>query len=179
MVAYDFVFSAILPDMKKYITFAILAFVLLGAACQKKTPVTTTASNSNTVTANTNTSANTAVASVINPCSLLTQGEAASAFGKTAAVPAMKGNACRYDTADASKFFDLTAKSGIDADFETMKNLCDSPAQPVTGLGATSCTANNTVVLLKNDVLMTLIAGGVFDQDQLRGLAVTAAGRIP
>lgn len=174
--------------MKKVL---LLAFVLLlvGAACQKQTRVATnTASGTTNVSTSTSGGAgpvgnsaatNTALASTIDPCSLITKGEAEAVFGKPAQESEFKGAACRYDTVDKTKFFDLTAKSGTGADFETMKNLCDSTAQAVAGLGTTSCSANNTVVMLKNTVLMTLIAGGVFNQDQLKGLAVTAASRIP
>lgn len=165
--------------MKKVLLLASV-LLLVGAACQKQTRVATNTTSGNTNISATNSAAkNTATASTIDPCSLITKGEAEAVFGKPAQQPELKGTACRYDTADKTKFFDLTAKSGTGADFETMKNLCDRTAQPVAGLGTTSCSANNTVVVLKNTVLMTLIAGGVFNQDQLKGLAVTAASRIP
>lgn len=159
--------------MKTRILFSVGAFLLLGVACQRRAtpnkPVSTPVNSQTT---------NTATANTIDPCLLLTQAEAESVFGKAAQTPVVKGTACRYDTVDATKFFDLTAKAGTSSNFETMKNLCGSTTQPVAGLGDTSCAANNTVVVLKNTILMTLIAGGVFDQDQLNSLAVTAANRI-
>ncbi len=149
--------------------------MVIGAACGK-TSITTT-SNVNRIPVNSAVT-NTVVANTINPCLLITPGEAAAVFGKPAKEPEFKGTVCRYDTVDASKFFDLTAKPGTTADFEVMKNVCEPGAESVIGLGETSCAADNTVVVLKNSVLMTVIAGGVFDQAQLQGLAVTAAGRI-
>lgn len=162
------------------ITFGI-ALLLLGAACQKKTPAATPANNdtvNGSITADP-VPTNTAAASTVDPCSLITRNEAEGIFGRTAAEPVRKGTTCRYDTADTTKFFDLLVRSGIDADFETMKGLCGSTLQPVTGLGASSCSANNTVVVLTKGILMSLIAGGVFDQGQLKDLVVTASGRIP
>lgn len=152
-----------------------IGLMVIGAACGK-TSITTTG-NANGQAANSAVT-NTVVANTINPCSLITPDEAAAVFGKPAKAPEVKGTACRYDTVDASKFFDLTAKPGTTADFEVMKNACEPGAEPVTGLDATSCAANNTVVVLKNSIVMTIIAGGVFDQAQLKDLAVTAAGRI-
>ncbi len=162
-----------------------LAILLLGAACQKK-PATTTNANAavtNSAAANVaNVNGATPPAtptSTMDPCTLITKAEAEAVFERPAAEPELKGTACHYDTADKTKFFDLTSKAGTSADFETMKNLCDSSTQPVSGLGDSSCTANNTVVVLKNNVLMTLIAGGVFSQGQLRSLAVIAVSRLP
>ncbi len=117
--------------------------------------------------------------STVDPCSLITQGEAATAFGVAAQAPVRKGTACRYDTVEQTKFFDVTATAGTRATFEDMKNLCDSGTQPVSGLGATSCSANNTVVMLKGSTLVTIIAGGNFVQENLARLAASAAARIP
>lgn len=156
-----------------------LGLLLLGAGCQKQPTVTTNTSRNTNVPATNTAATNTAVVNTIDPCSFLTQAEAEAVFGKAAKAPEARGTACRYDTVDATKFFDLTTENGTPADFENRKNLCDTAAQPVTGLGPTSCSANNTVVVLKNNVLLTLVAGGVFDQGQLQGLAVTAASRIP
>lgn len=155
-----------------------LGLLLLGAACGKRT-----STNTNTVVRNTNVAraVNTAItntASSLDPCTLLTPAEAAAVFGRAGKTPTRTGPTCRYDTDDSTKFFDLTAKSGTAADFTSMQALCDRPDQPVSGLGQTSCAANNTVVGLKNGYLITLIAGGVFDQGQLQNLAVTAAQRI-
>lgn len=171
--------------MKKYFLLTALVLVAIGlSGCTASSPAANQPAPSLANNATNNANVNTAAVSpttviVINPCSLVTQAEAESAFGLPAQAPVQNGTACRYDTVEKSKFFDLTAKSGTSVDFATMKNLCSSPAQPVNGLGETSCSANNTVVVLKNGVLMTLIAGGNFDQDQLRNLAVGAVSRIP
>ena len=156
------------------------ALAVLLSACTPATnsPVNTTVNTANSVMANGTNVASSNTANSIDPCSLITQAEAASAFGLPAQIPEPKGTVCRYDTVEQSKFFDLTAKAGTSSDFETMQNLC-STTELVDGLGATSCSANNTIVVLKNGILMTIIAGGNFDQDQLRGLAVIAVGRIP
>lgn len=163
--------------MKKFLPILIISLVLLGAGCQKQTRVTTNktistvnVSTINSIVANTTTSAN-----VIASCSLVTKDEAESTFGQTAQEPELKGMTCRYDTVGKTKFFDLTAKTGTRKDFD---NVCAGLVQPVDGLGDTSCSGNNTVIVLKNGVLMTMIAGGVFNQDQLQDLAVKAVSRI-
>lgn len=115
----------------------------------------------------------------IAPCSLITRGEAESAFGSPALQPEPKGAVCHYDTEEKTKFFDLTAKTGSGKDFENMKNLCSADTQPVAGLGDSSCSANNTVVVLTKDVLISIIAGGVFRQDDLTTLAGIAITRLP
>ncbi|MBI5289677.1 MAG: hypothetical protein HY873_11960 [Chloroflexi bacterium] len=115
----------------------------------------------------------------IDPCSLITQSEAESAFGSPALAPEPKGAVCRYDTAEQTKFFDLSARAGGSSDFESLKNLCSSDTQPVAGLGDSSCSANNTIVVLAKGVLISIIAGGVFNQDDLRALAELAVSRLP
>ena len=115
----------------------------------------------------------------IAPCSLITRSEAESALGSPALEPEAKGAVCHYDTEKKTKFFDLTARTGTSKDFENMRNTCDSNTQPVAGLGDDSCSANNTVVVLTKDVLIFIIAGGVFNQDDLVRLTVLAVTRIP
>jgi len=115
----------------------------------------------------------------IDPCSLVTRAEAEAAFGRPAQEPVAKGAVCRYDTVEQTKFFDLTARTGTRTDFESAKNLCGSSTEPVPGLGDNSCSTNNTVVVLAKDVLITIIAGGNFSQDNLVAVAKTAASRVP
>jgi hypothetical protein len=115
----------------------------------------------------------------IDPCALVTRAEAEAAFGFPAQEPAAKGAVCRYDTVQQTKFFDLTARTGTSKDFESAKNLCGSSTAPVPGLGDNSCSTNNTVVVLAKDVLITIIAGGNFNQDNLVAVARTAASRVP
>jgi hypothetical protein len=165
--------------MRKPLVVGILGLALVTAACQQATVTTESREPSTAATAANTAVASTAAASVIDPCSLITKDEAAAIFGKAAIDPKRTGTVCHYDSADQTKFFDLTAKTGTALDFEGLKPLCDDGAAPVTGLGAMSCSANNTVVALKNGILITLIAGGVFDQAQLQRLAVTAVNRIP
>ena len=109
----------------------------------------------------------------------MTRSEAESAFGSPALEPEAKGPVCHYDTEEKTKFFDLTASAGTGADFESMKNLCASGSPPVAGLGDSSCSANNTVVVLAKGVLISIIAGGVFAQDDLQSLAGLAVARLP
>jgi hypothetical protein len=174
--------------MRKPVVVGILGLALLTAACQQATvttEVTEPSTTATTATATANASvadtgvANTAPANAVDPCGLITRDEAAALFGKAAIDPKPAGTACHYDSADQTKFFDLTVKTGTALDFEGVKALCDEGATPVAGLGAMSCSANNTVVALKNGILITLIAGGAFDQAQLQRLAVTATDRIP
>ena len=115
----------------------------------------------------------------IAPCSLITRSEAESALGSPALEPEAKGAVCHYDTEKKTKFFDLTARTGTSKDFENMRNTCDSNTQPVAGLGENSCSANNTVVVLTKDVLIFIIAGGVFNRDDLVRLTALAATRVP
>ncbi len=117
--------------------------------------------------------------SSIAPCSLITRSEAESALGTPALAPEAKGAVCHYDTEEKTKFFDLTARTGTTKDFENMRNTCGSTTQPVAGLGEHSCSANNTVVVLTKDVLISIIAGGVFNQDDLVRLTAVASARIP
>jgi Protein of unknown function (DUF3558) len=114
----------------------------------------------------------------IAPCSLITRGEAESALGSPGLEPEAKGAVCHYDTEKKTKFFDLTARTGTGNDFENMRNLCGSDTQPVAGLGDSSCSANNTAVVLRKDVLIYIIAGGVFNQDDLTSLAGIALTRL-
>ena len=93
--------------------------------------------------------------------------------------PEAKGAVCHYDTEKKTKFFDLTARTGTSKDFENIRNTCDSNTQPVAGLGENSCSANNTVVVLTKDVLIFIIAGGVFNRDDLVRLTALAATRVP
>ena len=115
----------------------------------------------------------------IAPCSLITRSEAESALGSPALEPEAKGAVCHYDTEKKTKFFDLTARTGTSKDFENMRNLCGNTTQPVAGLGDNSCSANNTVVVLTKDVLINIIAGGNFSQDDIERLAELAATRVP
>lgn len=156
-----------------------LSLIVFGAACTKKTVTTVNTAVTNITTTNSTNTVVTDTFNSVDPCTLLTQAEAEAVFGRAGKAPAPNGTACRYDTSDSTKFFDLTAKAGTTADYQSMKNLCDASSGPVAGLGDSSCSANNTVVVLRNASLMTLIAGGVFDQAQLQNLAVTAAGRLP
>ena len=118
-------------------------------------------------------------AASLDPCAFVTRSEAEAAFGLAAQEPAAKGAVCHYDTVEKTKFFDLTVRKGTSKDFENSKNLCGSGTEPVPGLGGNSCSTNNTVVVLTRDVLIYIIAGGNFDQDNLKALAETAAARVP
>ncbi len=179
--------------MTKHATAALAAVLLaalavLAVGCggdESKAPAASPAVNvTNTATrpasvATTPPTASPSSAPGIDPCSLVTRAEAEAAFGFPAQEPAAKGAVCRYDTVQQTKFFDLTARTGTSKDFESAKNLCGSAPPPVPGLGDNSCSTNNTVVVLAKDVLITIIAGGNFNQDNLAAIAKTAASRVP
>lgn len=56
---------------------------------------------------------------------------------------------------------------------------CDGDSPPVAGLEDASCSAANTVVALWKGILISIIAGGYFNQDDLKSLAVLAVNRLP
>ena len=149
----------------------ILAMVAVGCGGGKSgttapTPasVTTAPSTTKTTTAPPQATSSSDAGNNIAACSLITRSEAEPALGSPALEPEAKGAVCHYDTEKKTKCFDLTARTGTSSDFENMRNLCGSSTQPVAGLGDSSCSANNTVVVLTKNVLIYIIAGGVFNR---------------
>ncbi|MBK5226464.1 MAG: hypothetical protein JJD96_07880 [Thermoleophilia bacterium] len=119
----------------------------------------------------------------IDPCSLITKGEAEAVLGNPAIEPKSTSRSCTYHSSvDELQQFSVTVEQGGRGtyDTETKQNqACGANPQPVPSLGNYACSANNTVMFLKKDLVIVIMGVGTFDQNSFIGLGEKAANRIP
>lgn len=119
----------------------------------------------------------------LDPCSLITKGEAEAVLGSPALEPKSTSRSCTYHSSvDDLQQFSVTVEQGGKATYETetkQNQACGANPQPVPGLGDSACSANNTVMFLKKDLVIVIMGVGTFDQNSFIGLGEKAANRIP
>jgi len=104
-------------------------------------------------------------------------------LGEPALEPKGSYSSCTYrSSVDEFKEFYLTVEKGGKPTYEaeiTQNHLCGDNPQPVSGLGDSSCSANNTVMVLKKDLVIIIMGTGTYNQDSFKNLAEKAVSRIP
>lgn len=119
----------------------------------------------------------------IDPCSLITKSEAEAILGSPAMEPRSASRSCTYRSSmDELQQFSVTVEQGGKAtyDTETKQNqACGANPQPVPSLGDSACSANNTVMVLKKDLVVVIMGVGTFDQDSFISLGEKAVSRMP
>jgi len=119
----------------------------------------------------------------IDPCSLITKNEAQAVLGGPVTEPKSTSRSCTYQSSvDDLQQFSVTVEQGGKATYETeikQNQACGANPQPVPSLGDSACSANNTVMFLKKDLVIVIMGVGNFDQNSFIGLGEKAANRIP